>query len=554
MHVDARGLADGQVVECEVCIVGAGPAGTVCAREFLDSGMRVALLESGGFGNERRIQALSAGTLEGHLEEPVEDTHLRQVGGTANHWIIKMADKRYGYRFAPLDAIDFEARPGMPNSGWPIRRADLDPYYARVHEVCGVGPFDYGADRWSSAEAQPLALAGDAVESAAFMFSPTAVFTQEIPAAIGRSENVDLYTHATVVELRCSPDGRRVTQAVVRHFDGRTVLFSARTFILTCNAVQTPRLLLASRGVHPKGIGNTHDVVGRYYVDHALLPCGNFYPHDPRMINGLAFYDMRLIEGASVLGRVSLTAQTMRREQLPNLSATIFPMPDFSDVDALVSVKELAQAMVDREWPKDIGAHLAKLWAGRRHLLRVAYEKARYDTPIMPGFGRGGWSRLGNNERKYRRLELLALGEQLPEWDNRVTLTDERDELGMPQVKVRYRWSADNLQAFRRSIDILGRAFEGTGLGRYEPADPLTLDNPPTVFLHHMACTTRMHDDPRQGVVDRHGRVHEMANLYIGGSAAFTTAGYANPTLTNLALTTRVADEVKAVLQARMAA
>lgn len=548
MQIDARTLTDGETVEADVCIVGGGPAGTVCAREFLDSGLRVALIESGGTQRDARIQQLSAGELEGEIHEPPQDTHLRQLGGTANHWIIKMSDKRYGYRFAPLDDIDFERRDALPYSGWPIRRADLDPFYERVHAVCGVGPFDYGAARWSSPEARALPLPPEQVETGMFMFSPTAVFTTDIPRAMAQSSNVHAYLHATVVELVCTSDGGQVSEARVRTLDGKTLRFRARRFVLTANALQTPRLLLASRGVHRQGIGNQHDQVGRYYTDHSLVPSGNFYPHDPQVINQLVLYDMRLIEGSSVLGRLRVASETMRREGLVNLTATLFPMPPMRDVEALNAVRDIAQSLAARRLPPNLGRGLAQLWAGRRHLLRVGYEKLRYDTPIMPGFGRGGWSRLKNNERKYNRLELLAFVEQSPNPDNRVTLIDRCDELGMPLIKLRFRWDDHDLWSIRRSQAILAQALEATGLGRYEAPQQPPDGRLPVVGLHHMASTARMHDDPHLGVLDRHCRVHGVGNLYVGGSAAFTTGGYANPTLTNLALTVRVADHVKASL------
>jgi choline dehydrogenase-like flavoprotein len=376
------------------------------------------------------------------------------------------------------------------------------------------------------------------------------VFTTEIPRQLAASKNVHAYLNATVVELLAAPDGGSVQAAVVKTFDGKTIRFTARQFILTCNALQTPRLLLASRRVHPNGIGNDHDVVGRYYMDHSLVPSGNFYPHDPAIINRLALYDMRLIEGASVLGKLQLAPSIMRREKLANFAATLFPMPSMKDVEALISVREVAKGLMARQLPDNLGQHLANLVRGHRHLVRVAWEKLRHDTPIMPGFGRGGWSRLGNNERKYKRLELLAFVEQSPNPDNRVTLLDARDELGMPRIKLRFRWDDADLDSIRRAQAIMAEALEATGLGRFEPPAPPPGGRLPLVGLHHMAGTARMNDDPKKGVVDRHCRVHGVGNLFVGGSAVFATSGYANPTLTNLALTMRAADTIKRRLAA----
>jgi choline dehydrogenase-like flavoprotein len=64
--------------------------------------------------------------------------------------------------------------------------------------------------------------------------------------------------------------------------------------------------------------------------------------------------------------------------------------------------------------------------------------------------------------------------------------------------------------------------------------------------FHHMG-TTRMHDDPKQGVLDANGKVHGIANLHVAGASMFTTAGAANPTLTILALSIRMADHMKKI-------
>ena len=62
--------------------------------------------------------------------------------------------------------------------------------------------------------------------------------------------------------------------------------------------------------------------------------------------------------------------------------------------------------------------------------------------------------------------------------------------------------------------------------------------------FHHMG-TTRMHEDPKQGVVDANCKMHGIANLFVAGSSVYTTGGYANPTLTLVALALRLADHIK---------
>ncbi|MGZ8982609.1 MAG: GMC oxidoreductase [Methylotenera sp.] len=553
MKIDARELEHGQIVESDVCVIGAGPAGTTLAREFLDTGLSVNLLESGGDKHDHRVHRLSEGTLSGDLHEPLESMYLRQIGGTANNWILQMTDDEYGYRYTPLEAIDFEPREGLPYSGWPIKKSDLDPYYARVQEVCEIGPYQYSAEYWARGELTPLPLSQEKVLNSVFLFGPTRKFTKDFPAQINSSQNVNIYAHATVVELLSSEDGLKIEFALVRTFEGKEIYFKAKQFVISSNALQTPRLLLSSRRHHPNGIGNQHDNVGRYYMDHNLVPSGNFIPNDPSLINRMGFYDMQAIDGASVLGRLNLSPKIMRDENLRNFAAMLFPMPwSQADLDAMNSVAALKFHLTFNytRFPKGLGTHLLNIFRGRNRLFRAVYENIRYNVPVLMGLGRGGWSRMANNEKKYNRLELLALVEQSPNPNNRVTLTDDKDELGCPRIKVHFTWTPEDIVSIERAQKIMAEALIKTGLGRYEPPK-LPIESVKTLTgTHHMMGTTRMSDDPHYGVVDRDCRVHGVSNLFIAGSATFPTGGYANPTLTNLALSIRVADRVKAELKA----
>lgn len=567
MIKDTDDLIHDDVVNVDVCIIGAGPAGMATANEFLNTDLKVALLESGGKKYIHPIQLLSEGLLSGHLFEPQESTHLRQIGGTANNWILQMTDEQYGYRYTPLDEVDFETRDYIPHSGWPISKKDLDPYYARAHATCGVGTYDYTAQYWARGKFQPIKLNEDKVYNSVFTFGPTKKFTDEIPEKITNSRNLTLYYHATVVELLCDQSSDVVTTAVVRMFDGKEIYFKAKQFIITSNALQTPRLLLNSTKTHKNGIGNQNDNVGRYYMDHNLVACGHFYPHDPKFINEMGFYDMQGVDGTTVLGRLNLNPEFMTANWLRNIAVMFFPTEwNQVDLDAMNSLNSIKLPNFHKKtalrYPIELGKHLIRLiskpkalwihfhniFQGRNRLIRAVYEYLRFGVPIFLGLGRGGWSRMANNEGKYNKFELLGIVEQSPNPENRLTLLDEKDALGCPKTKVHYICSDEDILSVTKAQSVFGEVLEESGLGRYEPPKISAEVMKTITGLHHMMGTTRMSDDPKTGVVDRDCCVHGMKNLFIAGSAVFPTGGYGNPTLTNLALSIRVADKVKKLL------
>jgi choline dehydrogenase-like flavoprotein len=146
-----------------------------------------------------------------------------------------------------------------------------------------------------------------------------------------------------------------------------------------------------------------------------------------------------------------------------------------------------------------------------------------------------------------QRVELLNLLEQVPNPDSRLTLSDETDALGQRRLKLDWRFTELDWRTLRRSHEVIGMELGKGGLGRFR-MDVSEIPNEwpeQTRGAHHHMGTTRMHDDPKQGVTDGNCRVHGVANLWIAGSSVFPTGGYANPTLTLVALAIRLADKLK---------
>ena len=133
---------------------------------------------------------------------------------------------------------------------------------------------------------------------------------------------------------------------------------------------------------------------------------------------------------------------------------------------------------------------------------------------------------------------------------SRVTLAQSRDALGLPRVRLEWRLSPDDVDGVIRSHRIVKAALESAGLGQVSSTFEQGLESPITLQggWHHMG-TTRMNADPRHGVVDADCRVHGVSNLYVAGSSVFPTGGYANPTLTLIALAIRLADNLKQQLK-----
>jgi choline dehydrogenase-like flavoprotein len=570
MLIDARSFPANEVAETEVCIIGAGPAGITLARELAGQNFRVCLLESGGLEPDEEIQALATSAAEtlGNREYPTaEYMRRRQLGGTANVWAIAMANRKIGVRYVPLEPIDFEQRDWLPYSGWPFDRSHLDSYYARAQEVCQVGPYAYESEDWQEQQTPPLNVPSGRITTRMFQVGSREVFTQEYLKTVQQADNITVYFHATAVELESNETASTVTRVRVACPRGPKFWIAAKVVILAQGGIDNARMLLLSDQTQKAGLGNQYDIVGRFFMDHPIVRGGMLVPNQRQLFSQTGLYDLRQVRGTHVVGQLSLSEAVLRREQLLHTTTSLFPCHpiyrfnprrilfpqgrsyESPAVEAGIALK---RAIRNGKFSAEM---LKQLWQLATGVDDLVYFFGRKDgglslpLPQRYGYDDGGWSNLADREQRFGQFEIVHMTEQAPDPDNRVMLGAERDSLGCRKVQLCWRWNEIDRQSIVRTQKILAEEFAGAGIGRFN----LELDKgDPQVIrpsAHHNMGTTRMHDNPRQGVVDRNGQVHGVSNLFITGSSVFPTSSYANPTLTIIALSIRLADHVKQMLE-----
>jgi choline dehydrogenase-like flavoprotein len=518
MLIDGHTLPEGSTITADVCVVGAGPAGITLARELSGSGLNVAVLESGGLERDAKTASLKQAGRSGYPYFRLERARERYLGGTSNHWL-----RSVGLRARPLDAIDFEARSWLPHSGWPFDKAHLDPYYARAHEVCGLGPYDYDPMTWQEpGSREPLSLSDD-VATTVFQFGPRDRFIR-LGQELAASSGVRFYVHTNVLGIETAEAGH-VGRLRLATLQGRRFSATARAYVLAAGGLENPRLLLLSNATQPAGLGNQNDLVGRYFMEHLNVRSAVMRPARPELIHQSGFYRRHPVQSTAITGMLSLSEAALRREQVPNGTFYFLPKHAPRVTESFRSLGALASAARDRFIPPDPIAHLRDLPAATRDVAGLVYRRLRHREPDV--------------------FELVTMAEQTPNPASRVTLSDKRDALGLRRLDLDWRFSQIDLDGIVRSQEVVAEALQDAGLGAVEMqigrGRPFPLIHGQ---WHHMG-TTRMHESPREGVVDATGRVHGVSNLYITGSSVFPTGGYCNPTLTLIALAIRLADELK---------
>jgi choline dehydrogenase-like flavoprotein len=501
MELDAKRFREGTTLDTDICIVGAGPAGLVLAAELVDKRCDVIVIESGGHRPEAEILALNVGDASGDVYAGLGPTRHRGVGGTAHLWNSATAG-HVGAKYAPLDKADFELRPRREHSGWPFTLDDLRPDYECAQRICGLGPFAYQAAAWADSLHQPWSALGAPLVSRVYQAGTREALLSPLRARIARATNVRLCTHASASALHADASKRRITSVAVGTPGGSRWSVRAGRVVLAAGAVENARLLLlADEG--SGAVGNTSGWVGRGFMEHPRDRSLTLRPRTPDLFAQSAFYDQwRAADGTWLAGRLALDGAALATGDLLNASGTLFP----------------------------------RLSDGRA---RVRAALPAFASRLMQGEGFGS-SRARASARAFAGFTVLLNVEQTPHPENRITLSTRRDALGVPLPALHWRWRADDHARLERLRDHFGWALEPMG------AVTIDRDALPDPNAHHHAGTTRMHDDAARGVTDRNGRVHATDNLYVSGASTFPTAGFANPMLTIVALSVRLARHLDA--------
>jgi choline dehydrogenase-like flavoprotein len=533
MLIDARSVPTAAEFSCDLCVVGAGPAGIAIVDRLRDSGLAVLLLESGGLNLELPTQALYRGEIHGHDYFRLDACRWRLFGGSSNRW---------GGWCRPLEAIDFARREWLPYSGWPIEAETLQPYHADAAELFELPNARFDLAAWRDRLPTPLALDGSNFDNTVFQHSPETNFGELCRARIIGAVNVTTMLYANVTAIRLDPGSQRVGLLRVSTLSGSIFTVRPKAVVLAAGGIENPRLLLASHTDRPAGLGNEFDRVGRFFMEHLHVPAGHMIaasgPWNREFFLKAVYGDVRL------RGVITPTAAAQDRFHLLSTSIAIegasysFGTP-FCGWPPRVTFGSVRRYRVLRHGRWKAVVERLKQTAERAQALpkRIKTWNAARAARIQAG-------PLAESERIY---SLYFRSEQAPDPENRVLLSTQRDALGIPQTRLNWCVNPVDAAGITGWLEVLDHDLRERGLGRVvrpsEGWESGVIGGP-----HHMG-TTRMSTDPRHGVVDADCRVHSVDNLYVAGSSVFTTGGYANPTFALVTLALRLADTLRTRLQ-----
>jgi choline dehydrogenase-like flavoprotein len=448
-------------LSADFCVIGAGPAGITVSDRLARTGARVVLIESGSWGDNFDAQELNHGDaygpiLKGYLKYLRRGRH-RQVQGSASGW-------RRGWCM-PFRAIDYEQRPWVTHSGWPLGADDLQPYEQQAAATLGFDAFE------------PVQPEGSLIRLT-YRYPPDPLVFQAMFLELLEMPDFRAELGCTAVELKISGD--QVKSVRVARLAGGELHIEADTIVLAAGGVENARLLLLNEPALP--IRN--ETVGRFFMEHPHVLAGTVRLPDAEALRPY-------LGGDGQLDVLSLADTAQREERLLNASVQLRPV------------------------------------------------------------GPGAEELLGPVE-----CELFVRAEQAPNPNSRVSLGEATDSFGCPQPVLNWDLLDHDWASVVRTAElvafVLDKRYNATSrlainLDRpwpWDPAGPAESANP-TWGNHHLG-TTRMAEQPSEGVVDRNCLVHGTANLYVAGSSVFPTGGCANPTFEIVTLAHRLADHLSA--------
>lgn len=523
-------------LSADVVVIGAGVCGSLLATRLANSGKRVLMLESGPrVGRAELVERFRASAFKsdfmspypfspqaphprytpepnGYLHQagphPFNAQYIRMLGGTSWHWAAQL------WRFVPNDFRQ-QTQYGV-GKDWPIGYDELEPYYYQAEVLAGVGgspengsprakpfpmervPASWLQQRVTERLAPDFQVLDDSTgrNSRSYDGRPAccgnnncmpvcpidAQYHGGIAAAHAEQAGVEVVTQAVVYKLEHDSQGR-ITAAHYYDWEKVSHRVTGQTFVLAANAIETPKLLLMSTSDRfPQGIANARDNVGRNLTDHPAI--------------GITFdVDEPIWPGRGPVSPCSIGQfrdGAFRAEHAP------FRI-DISNASQVASVT--------------------------KELLQEGYYGKKLEEEIQ--------------FRAARRLSIKNALEQLPDPNNRVTLSDQRDALGLPTPSLH--WDVDDY--VKKGTEVVHQCYDQIaaklGGSHIKHSKAGAFSN-----RQHITGTLSMGHDPATSVTDSWGRAHDHENLYMAGTGVMPTVGTCNVTLTAMALALRTADHI----------
>lgn len=456
-----------------VGIVGAGPAGITIARKLAQARIPSVIFEAGADELSEQSQDFYRGKILGDRYFDLDATRLRFLGGSSNHWA--------GW-CRVLEDYDFTPKEYVPYTGWPIRRADIEPFLAETYDILGIAPM------------RPDIPVTEDFRWFELIKSDPVHFREKFRDELSSSPYIAVVLNTEVERL--VGDGRVVTSARLWSNGSPAGEIALDYFVVSTGGLENSRLLLWSNEQSNGAVVPQPAALGRYWMEHPMFQGGDALITDPGSIqwdrDGEAFFcpSPEAMAARGILNFhiqiVTMPYRGMKR-QIAELACYA---PDFTEwVSSQLDLRLQCSSRVHVGWEQ-----------APEPENRIALSATERDAAGVPRLELH-WKKSELDRRTFVK-GLRLFGENIA-----------RSNLGRLRISD---WVLDGA-AYPDDMELAGN--------------------------HHMGGT-RMSANSSSGVVDGNCKVHGMENLYVAGSSVFPTGGQTTPTTTITALAVRLGDHL----------
>lgn len=520
-----------------VTIAGSGPAGISLAWGLLKRGVSVSMIPGGSWseseGDSGRKQGANHSADWPH--EPLSSHRRFAVGGAGNLW---------GGRCVLMDKMDFEERPWVPNSGWPIEISEYMRWLPEACELLRITWPDHLRARnsmWGATNSQPSALS----ESSFEVWSPVTKFSDVVKNHLIPHPNFRLLADSWLENTIFTASGRADYIAV--RTSETIEKYKIETLVLAMGTIENTRFLLGT------DFAAKLPALGRYYMSHlwfcspqfagaSLDPSVNFF----KVGNTFARRRWTLTKESQEHFQTGNAAAFTSRE--PENSTNMHLTPEGAAIrlrqNLLTwwSIRDNQENVLKKEKLIElISADATSVVVALPRLIfqfitRRLTPKARRKPLIVPGNKNPPWT-------------MWVQAEHFPNPHSRISLSDELDEFGYPKVKAEIAFKQDDFISAARIHTLLVETIKSEG----RKVVRKDFDNQSQITTRtredfnsnaHQAGTTRMGSNLKTSVVDKDLLLHGSSNTYVAGASVFPTFGHANPTLSIVMLSLRLAEKL----------
>lgn len=483
----------------DVCIIGGGVVGITLA-EYLKEEARVVLLEAGDVNITTISQNCYKGNNTGFPYYNLENCRARYLGGSSNWW---------GGFCHELSVEDFEEKPGIPLSGWPISKEDLDPYREESFKILDIKTENNDEKNFDLLKPH-LNINTNEFKAIKFHYSPPTNFKEKYEDTLKNKRNLDCFINANVTDLHLNTSLDSAKSIEVKNYNYDTFTVHAKIFIMATGGIENARLLLNFNTQQKAGIGNAEGLVGKCFSDHPHGLVGQFILEDRHK---RAIKRLNIEKNTTLLFPIATTGHYEKKSVFPATTILLDLNPKLVAENGEGFKEKIRNIICSISWTKDLAE-----WYAEKEIACLEDGMIHIET------------------------------DQRPNTNSSISLSNEKDYFGLRRVELKWAFTARDVIGIKQNIKLFAEVFAKNNIGRVK-LEKWVLEEgssfPSSIAggKHHMG-TTRMAKSKEFGVVDQNLKVFGIDNLFLGGSSVFPTYGKVNPTFTIVQMTLRLVDHI----------